>query len=340
MIYYVQEENMKNKKIITYGCALLAMSLFITGCGKEIEVKNGSKVAVSTKEEKITATEYYNKIKENNISVLVDMIDTSLFEKKYTKTEEEDQYIEDQIAQIKNYYGSEEATYKKVLKSYFGVDNEEDLKTKLRLEYKRNQAVADYIKENLDEKEINEYYETKISGTIKASHILISPEVASDATDEEKEEAEEKALKKAKDIIKKIKKGEDFAKLAKKYSADEGSAAKGGDLDYFDPSTMVTEFADTVKELKVDEYTKEPVKTQYGYHIILKTGEKDKPELEEVEDDIKEKLKEQKLSEDGTLYYQALIKIREQNNISWNDSVLKSAYEKYMNQLIESVQTN
>ena len=324
------------KKWITCGCAVLAISLLLTGCGKEIEVKNGSKVAVSTKDEKFTATEYYNKIKENNIATLIDMIDTTLLEKKYKSTDDEKKYVEDQISQIKTYYGSDENTYQTVLKSYFGVETEKELKTKLQLEYKRQQAVSDYIKENLNENDIKNYYENNISGEIKASHILIAVNVASDASEEEKKTAEEKALKKAQNIIKKLNDGEDFATLAKKNSDDEGTASKGGDLDYFDPADMVVEFSEAAKALKVDEYTKEPVKTQYGYHIILKTGEKEKPKQEEVEDEIREALKEQKLSADSTLFYQTLVSWREQNEISWNDSTLKKAYDDYMNRLIEN----
>lgn len=324
------------KKWITCGCAVLAISLLLTGCGKEIEVKNGSKVAVSTKEEKFTATEYYNKIKEDNIATLIDMIDTTLLEKKYKSTDDEKKYVEDQISQIKTYYGSDENTYQTVLKSYFGVETEKELKTKLQLEYKRQQAVSDYIKENLNENDIKNYYENNISGEIKASHILIAVNVASDASEEEKKTAEEKALKKAQNIIKKLNDGEDFATLAKKNSDDEGTASKGGDLDYFDPADMVVEFSEAAKALKVDEYTKEPVKTQYGYHIILKTGEKEKPKQEEVEDKIREALKEQKLSADSTLFYQTLVSWREENEISWNDSTLKKAYDDYMNRLIEN----
>lgn len=331
---------MKKNKVLACGCMAIAVTLLLTGCGKEIEVKNGSKVAVSTKGEKFTATEYYNKIKEDNISTLIDMIDESFLNEKYAKTDTEDNYVEEQISQIKSYYGDNEETYLNVIKTYFGVENENELKEKLRLEYKRNKAVDDYIKENLTEKEINDYYEENITGEIKASHILIAVDVASDATEEEKQAAEEKALKKAQNIIKKLNDGEDFAKLAKKNSNDEATASKGGDLDYFQPSEMVTEFADAVKALKVKEYTKEPVKTQYGYHIILKTGEKDKPELEDVEDEIKTTLKDQKLNGDNALYYQTLMKVREENEISWNDSTLKKAYEKYMNQLIENATQN
>jgi len=324
------------KKLLKVTCAVLALTLLVTGCGKEIEVKNGSKVAVSAKGEKFTATEYYNEIKEDNISVLIDMIDAGLLEKKYPKGEEEDKYVDDQIKQIRSYYGDSDETFQQVLKS-FGVETEKELKEKLRLEYKRTQAVEDYIKDHLTDKEIKDYYDNNISGEVKASHILIAVDVANDATDEEKKEAEEKALKKANNIIKKLKNGEDFAKLAKKNSDDEGTASKGGDLGYFQPDEMVTEFAEAVKALKNDEYTKEPVKTQFGYHIILKKDEKDKKKLKEVKDDIKEALKEQKLNENKTVYYETLMAYREENKIKWNDTALKTAYEEYMDKIIESV---
>ena len=61
---------MKNKKIIIGTLSILAFTTLVTGCGKEIEVKNGSKVAVSTKQEKYTATDYYNKIKQDGFSII------------------------------------------------------------------------------------------------------------------------------------------------------------------------------------------------------------------------------------------------------------------------------
>ena len=173
---------------------------------------------------------------------------------------------------------------------------------------------------------------------VKASHILISVDTTEDATDEEKQKAEEKAKKTAEKIISQLEKGKKFEDLAKKYSDDSSNASNGGDLGYFDLSDMVSEFSDAVKELKVNEYTKEPVKTEFGYHVILKTGEKDKPKLKEVKDDIKKKLTEQKLDEDSTLYYVALKEIREENKIKWNDDTLKKAYNNYMDDLIKSAE--
>ena len=99
---------------------------------------------------------------------------------------------------------------------------------------------------------------------------------------------------------------------------------------------MVEEFSNALKELKVDEYTKEPVKTKYGYHIIIKTGEKDKEALKDIKEDIKTKLKDRKLNNDSTLYYTTLQEIREANKIKWNDDVLKKAYNDYMEEIIEA----
>lgn len=326
---------MKNKKLIICISFLLLISLFATGCKQEIEIKNGSKVAVSIKGQKITATEYYKKIKEKNISILVDMIDKQLFETKYPTNEEEDKEIEKQISQLKSSYSTEDEL-KMFLQQYFGVETEKEMEEILRLEYKKNQAIKDYIAENLSDNEIKKYYNQNIYGEVKASHILIIPSTSDGATDDEIEEAEKEAKKTTEEIIKKLKKGEDFAKLAKKYSQEEATATNGGDLGYFELDEMVDEFSNAVKKLDIDEYTTEPVKTSYGYHVILKTAEKEKPELKDVEDEIREKITLQRLDSDATLYYQTLIDIREANNIKWNDTILEKQYKELMEQLLEA----
>lgn len=325
---------MKNKKIIIGLTTILAVVAVTTGCGKDVAVKNGSKVAVSVKENKFTATEYYNEIKKENVSKLVDMIDKSILEKEYKTTDEEKESVDKQIEQIKSSYGSDEDTYKSVLKQYFGTDDEEKLRDMLGLEYKRKKAVEDYILDNIKDDEVKKYYEENTNGKVKASHILITPEVASDASEQEKAKAEEKALKEAKNIIKKLDEGKKFDSLAKKYSDDKSNASNGGDLGYFELSDMVEDFSNAVKDLEMNEYTSEPVKTEFGYHIIKKTGEKDKPKLKEVKKEIKEKIRDEKLNESNVVYYEALRDIREKHKIKWNDDTLKKAYEDYMNDLI------
>ncbi len=322
------------KKLGISICLISALVLTVTGCGKKAELDN-NKTAVSLKGIKITATDYYNEIKKSNISKLVDMIDHQLFDEKYESNDEEDQAVEEQINQLKQSY-SDDTTFQSVIQQYFGVNSEDELEDMLRLEYKRNVAVEDFVADNLTDKEIEDYYDQNIIGDIKASHILITPDVDSDATDEEKEKAENKAKKEAERIIKKLDEGEDFAKLAEEYSDDEATAKNGGDLDYFNTDNMDENFMDAVKKLDNDEYTKEPVKTQYGYHIILKVDQKEKPKLKEVKDSIKETLANNKLNNNSTLHYETLMDIREENNIKWNDDELEKQYNELMDQLIKA----
>ncbi|MDD6756516.1 MAG: peptidylprolyl isomerase [bacterium] len=328
-----------NKKVGIGLCSLLAITTITTGCGKEAKLDDNT-TAVSLKGAKITATDYYNEIKTSNISKLVDIIDHQLFDEKYPSNDEEDKSVKEQINQIKETYGSNETMYLSAIQQYFGVSSEDELEEMLRLEYKRNEAVEDYIKDALSDKEIENYYNENIIGDIKASHILIKPDVDSDVTDEEKQKAENKAKKEAEKIIKKLKDGEDFAKLAKEYSDDTSTAKDGGNLGYFNTDDMDENFMDAVKKLNNNEYTKEPVKTQYGYHIILKVDQKDKPKLKEVKDDIKTTLANAKLDGNSTLHYQTLIDIREKNNIKWQDDKLEKQYNELMDQLLESASSS
>jgi peptidyl-prolyl cis-trans isomerase C len=92
----------------------------------------------------------------------------------------------------------------------------------------------------------------------------------------------------AKAIIAELDKGGDFATIAKEKSTDTGSGQAGGDLGFFTKDKMVPEFANAAFALNVGEYTKTPVKSQFGYHVI-KVLEKRKtvaPTLEQRHDEI------------------------------------------------------
>lgn len=326
---------MKNKKLFVVLSTIALASIAITGCGKKAELKDGAEVAVSVKGSQMTATEYYEQIKKDNISSLIDMIDHDLLDEDYKTDDAENKAVKSQMDQIKSYYGSNESTYKSILLQYFGVNNDEEFEELLRLEYKRNKAVKDYISSNLTDKEIEKYYNDNIYGEIKASHILISVDVSDKATDDEKKEADEVAKKKAQEVIEKLKNGEKFSDLVKEYSTDTSNNEKGGDLGYFDPNDMVDEFKEAVLKLKNDEYTTEPVKTKFGYHIILRVDQKEKESLDSLKDSIKEKLASQKISDDNSVYYESLVKFRESKELKWNDTELEKSYNDYMNNLIK-----
>jgi len=94
----------------------------------------------------------------------------------------------------------------------------------------------------------------------------------------------------AQKIIGQLGSGMDFGTLAKRFSSDKASAAKGGDLDWFAPNAMVKPFSDAVALLKNGEYTKTPVQTQFGWHVIQLLGTRDRapPAFEAVQEQLKQ----------------------------------------------------
>jgi len=87
-----------------------------------------------------------------------------------------------------------------------------------------------------------------------------------------------------------LKQGEDFAELAKEYSDDKGSAANGGELPWFTVGQMVEEFERTAFELKNNGDISKPVKTNYGWHIIKRIDRNEPKSLEEIKDDLRRKV--------------------------------------------------
>ncbi|HSR02919.1 MAG TPA: peptidylprolyl isomerase, partial [Methylophilaceae bacterium] len=101
----------------------------------------------------------------------------------------------------------------------------------------------------------------------------------------------------AKDIIAQLKKGTDFAKLAKEKSLDPGSKEKGGDLGWFSPAGMVKPFSDVVQNLKKGDLTEAPVQTQFGWHVIklVDTRATQVPAYDKVKDGLERTLQQRKL---------------------------------------------
>ena len=79
----------------------------------------------------------------------------------------------------------------------------------------------------------------------------------------------------AQSLLARVKKGEDFAKLAAEKSEDPSAKQNSGDLDFFGKDEMVPEFANAAFQMKQDEVSAEPVRSQFGYHVIKVTGHKD-----------------------------------------------------------------
>lgn len=324
------------KMIKNLACISLAV-LLLAGCGKVPQLKDGSELVIELDGIKMTTEEFYENLKDSyGTYTLVNSIDELLLNKLYKTDDDMKKEIESQITTMKSQWGSD---FESAINYYYGVSNEADLYDYIEMAFKREKAINDYAETQIKDKDIEKYYNEKAIGDIKASHILIKSEATDDMTDDEKKKAEEKALNEAKDIIKKLDDGKKFEDLAKEYSKDS-SASDGGNLGYFNRGEMVTEFENAAIKLEVGKYTKEPVKTQFGYHIILKTDQKEKPKLEEIKKEIKDTLIDELIQNTQNISAFALEWIREENNLKIYDAELKIKYDHYMNQQKSSSTTN
>ena len=165
-----------------------------------------------------------------------------------------------------------------------GIDKKSDVQT--QIDMARQQVIIgaylqDYVKNNPpSDVQIRQEYEA-IKARVgdkeyKTRHILVQKE------DE------------AKAIIAKLNKGEKFEDLAKQ-SLDPGSKERGGDLGWSNPATYVKPFADALVTLQKGTYTKEPVKTDFGYHVIMLEDSRELklPTFEEAKPQIAQRMAQQ-----------------------------------------------
>ncbi|KIL30595.1 peptidylprolyl isomerase [Bacillus subtilis] len=224
-----------------------------------------SDIIVQSKAGEITKEEFYKELKtQGDDQVLKQMVDTMLLEQKYKVT---DQEIDKKIKEYEKQFGGKVAL-KQALEQK-GIKGEEAFKKLIKQELLAEKAATDGVK--ISQEDIKSEFVDKYRVEIKASHILVADE------------------KTAKEVKAKLDKGDDFAKLAKEYSKDPGSKDKGGNLGYFTKGKMVPEFDKVVFTMDVGKIS-EPVKTQFGYHIIKVTDKKTNKfddKKEEIEKELK-----------------------------------------------------
>lgn len=265
---------------------------------------------VTSKVGDITVQNLYDEMKESAGSNAVQLIMIEkVLENKYkvdekavkAKVEEQKKQIEEQGTDFKQYLSSQGMT-------------EDTFKRYAKLQLLQEAAQRDGIKVTDDE--IKTYYD-RLGKEVKASHILV---------------ADEKTAKKLK---KQIDDGADFAKLAKKNSTDTSSAENGGELGWFGPDEMVGPFTDAAYDMKKGEVS-DPVKSDYGYHIIKLEDTRDKKvdgSLDEKKDEIKEKLQLAKAKEEDpnqTKLQEKISKMMKDADIKIEDKDLKDALSSFL----------
>jgi foldase protein PrsA len=273
----------------TIALATAASVLALSACNN-----GGSEVIVETKDGNITKEEFYNTMKERfGKDVIRDLVYEKVLSKKYKVSDKE---IDKEIENLKEMYGTQ---YDLAVQQ----NGEQAIRDMVKLDLLRQKAAMEDIK--VTEKELKKYYD-EYKPKIRASHILVKDE------------------KTAKEIKAKLDKGEDFAKLAKEYSQDPGSAQKGGDLGWFGPGKMVKEFENAAYSLKVGEIS-QPVKTEFGYHIIKVTDKEKKKPYEQMKDEIEFEVKKSKL--DSTKIESKVEKLIKEADVKVKDNDLKDVFQ-------------
>lgn len=266
-------KNKRNYKFLL-AISLLLVVVSIAGC-------QSNDVVASVGDEDITKEELYQSlVSKNGAEALEALISEKIVEleakKENIEVTEED--IEKEMQKIIDYYGSEDA-FNQVLENagYAKDDVKKNIRTSIEIEKLIEPTLG------ITEDEMKQYFNDNKANfdqkeQVKTSHILVDTE------------------EKAQEVKDKLSAGEDFAELAKEYSSDPSNKDRGGDLGYVVRGQMVPEFEEAVFTLEVGKIS-EPVKTQYGYHIIKIEEIKEAKEAnyDESKEEIKEILVEQKM---------------------------------------------
>ena len=311
------------------GLCLGLLIMFIFMPDRIATLKDGTQPIATISGKNITADELYEDMKSQYpINVLLDKIDNIILTKKY----KEDDTMKDKVNSNAEYYLNMYKQY------YTDITDENELLEKmgfasydkyleyLKLDYRKTKYTEEYIKDNLTDDEIQKYYDENVFGDINCQHVLVK--VKSDDSSTEGL-SDDDAKKLAEEIIKKINDGTSWEDIQKEYK----DKVTYEDLGYQSwDASLETNFLTAIKDMDENSFSKEPVKTSYGYHVIYKLDQKKAPKLNKVKDTIIEKLISSKKSEDQNITYKALINLRKENKLEFSDTVMKEKYETYCKQ--------
>jgi foldase protein PrsA len=222
------------------------------------------------------------------------IIELEVEKEKIKVTDEE---IEEELNLLIDSYGGEELFNSALESSGLTIDQ---AKAEVKTYLQTNKLLVPRI--SITDEELETYFEENkdvyaTQEQVQASHILVADEST------------------AKEVVEKITTGEDFAELAKEYSTDTATAESGGDLGFFARGEMTAEFEEAAFSMEIDTIT-DPVKTEFGYHIIKVTDKTEEKEanFEESKEDIRSTLFDEKLSTEYTAWLEEMMEEYEIEN--------------------------
>ena len=312
----LQEWFNKNKTYLTYSLVGLIIGIGITCLfmPKRIaKLKDGSEPIVTLDEFTITADDYYNELKEVISTELISqLIDTKLLDEIYPTTDdiriEILQKTQDTINEYTNYYKYDEKTFL----SENGFNSRDELYELLLLNYKRDLYYQEYVRNLIQNNEINNYYIKSVNADMEIKYIT--------TTD----------IDVMNKIITDLKNGKTYENIVNSYKKnitykDMSYVSFDTDIDskiYEEALTMKASSASSTYIVTDDN----------AYAIIFKGNVKEKDSIENIKSRIIEILKDKKIAEDtdSKIFYQSLNYLRNSHHLTFNDTVLKNKYDIFM----------
>lgn len=282
-------------------------------------VNNSTVITVAGKS--IRKNDLYSTMKEYyTAGLIIDEIDAKILPQKYELTDSMKEDIEDEanyyLTMYQSYYGYTEEEFLEAN----GFSSKEDFKEYLELDYRRNLYYYDYLESTLEDGAAEKYYEENKDAVNKAEneHILVTTDNMT----------EDEAIALTKEIIQKVNEGKTFKEIEEEYGTDKVTYQELGFVGKED--SLVQEYLDALFALNDGEYSQEPVKTSYGYHVIHRTATST---FEDVKTDVIDILTEDITSEDTNLKSKALVELRKEYNLKIKDEGLKKKYDAYVTSL-------
>ncbi|MCD5325750.1 MULTISPECIES: peptidylprolyl isomerase [Pontibacillus] len=257
---------MMKKKVIGFCVAALG-ALTLSACSN---ASADGDVVAETANGNITKDEFYNKLVDQyGDAVLKEMLYDTVLSEDFSVSEKE---VQAEVDKVKDSYGEQ---FESALQQN-GFKDEAQFKEFLKTQLQKEKATTQGVE--VTDEQVKDYYEN-MKQEVEAKHILVEDE------------------KTANEVIDKLNNGGDFAELAKEYSTDTSSAEKGGDLGYFSTGDMVLPFEQAAYDLEIGKVS-EPVKSDYGYHIIKVTDKREKEDTSSIGtfDEMKDQLKTELLN--------------------------------------------
>ncbi|QIR09655.1 Foldase protein PrsA [Lentilactobacillus hilgardii] len=266
----------------------------------------GSKSVATTNGGKITESAYYSSLKgtSSGKQVLQQMILNKVLEKQYGKKVKESAVNKD-FNKYKKQYGS---SFNAVLQQNGMTASQ--LKDSIRSNLLLQQAVRDNTKfTDAQLKAQFKSYQPKVT----VNQILVSKKSTAET------------------VIKQLKAGKSFSSLAKKYSTDTATKNKGGRISAFDNTntSLDSNFKKAAFKLKNGDYTKTPVKTQYGYQVIQMVNHPAKGTYKDHESELKTQLVDKRLADSDTLH-SVVSKVLKKGKVTIQDKDLQNVLSDYL----------